>query len=271
MQSRAMKSVSPSALYVDSYGEGRPIILLHGWGMHGGVFKPLAEHLARDNGVTAVDLPGHGESESYAQFAELSQHSGYLVAQLANLFQDGVTLVGWSMGGLLAQSIAMQYPQYVEKLILLCSTPCFTRRADWSCAIDGKTLQGFAADLVRDYPGTLSRFLSLQFMGAQNQKETLRRARELAFARPQPRLEMLQQGLQLLESSDLRPQLGAIRCPTLIINGERDTLVPPTAGQYLAEKLDDARSVIIKGAGHAPFLSHSNTLNYFLDRFIHEH
>ena len=271
MQSRAMKPVSHSTLHVDYYGEGRPFVLLHGWGMHGGVFKPLAEHLAQHNSVAAVDLPGHGASDSYAQFAELSQHSAYLVDQLASLFQDRVTLVGWSLGGLLAQYIAMQYPQYVEQLILLCSTPCFRQREDWSCAIEDKALQGFAADLLHDYPATLSRFLSLQFMGAQHQKESLRRARELVFARPQPRTDMLQQGLHLLESSDLRAQLGAIHCPTLIINGERDTLVPPTAGQYLAEKLDDARSVIIKGAGHAPFLSHSNTLNYFLDRFFHEH
>jgi pimeloyl-[acyl-carrier protein] methyl ester esterase len=271
MPARAMKSVSHKALHVDYSGKGRPLVLLHGWGMHGGVFKTLAAQLARHHYVAAVDLPGHGESDSYAQFADLSQHGSYLVGQLHQLFADKVTLIGWSLGGLLAQSIAMQYPQYVENLVLICSTPCFMQRDDWSCAMDAQALHGFAAELCRDYPATLSRFLSLQFLGAQHQKETLRRARELVFTRPPPRTDMLQQGLRLLESADLRADLAAIECPTLIINGERDTLVPPAAGQYLAQTLGRGRLVILKGAGHAPFLSQPDTFMYFLDRFLHEH
>jgi pimeloyl-[acyl-carrier protein] methyl ester esterase len=271
MRHQSMIEPSPATLHVELYGNGRPIVLLHGWGMHGGVFKPLGEHLAQANTVAAVDLPGHGESARYDQFADLSQHCGYLVEQLSGLLREEVTLIGWSLGGLLAQYIALQYPQYVKKLVLLCSTPCFRWSEDWSCAMEAGVLAGFAADLMRDYQTTLSRFLGLQFMGAQNQKENLRRARELVFARPQPQRDMLQQGLHLLETTDLRPQSKAIRCPTLIINAERDSLVPSAAGQYLAEKLPDARCVIIKGAGHAPFLSHRDVVTHFLNRFIHEY
>lgn len=271
MRNQSMIEPRRAALHVEIYGTGRPVVFLHGWGMHGGVFKPLGEHLARVNTVAAVDLPGHGESARYDQFADLAQHCGYLVEQLSGLLQEGVTLVGWSLGGLLAQAIAVEYPQYVDKLVLLCSTPCFRRREDWSCAMESGVLAGFAADLMRDYQTTLSRFLGLQFMGAQNQKENLRRARELVFARPQPLRDMLQQGLHLLETTDLRQQLHAIRCPTLIINAERDSLVPSCAGQYLVENLPNARCVIIKSAGHAPFLSHSRLVTNFLDRFIHEH
>lgn len=258
-------------LHVDIYGEGPPIIFLHGWGMHGGVFKPLTDHLAQSFTVAAVDLPGHGESDNFDQFADLQQHGRYLVDQLSALLQEGATLVGWSMGGLLAQQITMLYPQFVNKLILLCATPCFRKRADWSCGIDNSALERFAADLLSDYQTTLSRFLGLQFMGAQEQKESLRRARELVFARPQPRRNMLEQGLELLATVDLRTQLKSIRCPTLLINAERDSLVPAAAAQYVAEQLPDGRCVIIKGAGHAPFLSHAATVNHFLDRFIHEH
>lgn len=258
-------------VHVDLSGNGRPVILLHGWGMHGGVFQQLAEHLAYEHTVAAVDLPGHGESAGYARFADITGHADYLVDQLSDLFREGVTLLGWSLGGLLAQTIAVRYPNYINRLVLLCSTPCFRQQNNWQCAIEDQVLMEFANNLVRDYRGTLSRFLALQFMGSQNPKENLRRARELVFARPQPRRDMLQQGLVLLESCDLRAQLSAIRCPTLIVNGERDTLVPTAAAQYLAEQIANARCAIIKGAGHAPFLSHSNRVTYFLDRFIHEH
>lgn len=266
-----MMETLSAPVHVDIDGRGQPVVLLHGWGMHGGVFQPLAAQLAATHAVARVDLPGHGESAGYEQFADINQHADYLVTQLSNLFHDGVLLMGWSMGGLLAQAIAVRHPQYIKKLVLLCSTPCFRQQANWRCAIDDDVLTDFAGSLVRDYAGTLSRFLALQFMGAQNPKDNLRRARELVFARPQPRRDMLQQGLRLLESCDLRDQLKAIRCPTLIINGEHDTLVPTAAAQYLAEHVVNARCVIIKSAGHAPFLSHSATVNFFLERFIHEH
>jgi pimeloyl-[acyl-carrier protein] methyl ester esterase len=266
-----MKALQSAALHVDLYGNGQPVVMLHGWGMHAGVFKPLSEHLAHGHTVAALDLPGHGNSHRYDRFADLSQLAGYLIEQLSGLFDAGVTLLGWSLGGLLAQYLAAHYPQQVKKLVLLCSTPCFCRREDWSCAIDDKVLAGFAADLMHDYPGTLSRFLALQFLGAQNPKENLRRARELVFARPQPQHDTLQQGLHLLKTSDMRACLSAISCPTLVINGERDTLVPSAAAQHLAEHLPNARCVIIKGAGHAPFLSHGEMVMQFVDRFLHEH
>ena len=266
-----MKAPVYSVLHVERYGQGRPVVLLHGWGMHAGVFQPLGEQLAQQYAVAAVDLPGHGDSAGYDQFADLSQHAAYLVEQLSNLFEQGVTLLGWSLGGLLAQFIALRYPKCINNLVLLCSTPCFRQREDWACAIEDDVLTTFANDLVQDYPGTLSRFLALQFMGAQKQKENLRRARDLVFSRPQPRRDMLQQGLQLLKTVDLRPHLHEIHCPTLIINGERDSLVPTPAAQYMAETLPDARCVILKGAGHAPFLSHQANVNYFLERFLHEH
>lgn len=257
-------------IHVDSSGSGRPIVMLHGWGMHGGMFKPLVDAFTRKHSVATVDLPGHGFSAGFDHVADPTRHADYLVTQLSALFEQGVTLVGWSLGGLLAQSIAAQYPQYVRRLVLVCSTPSFVEREDWKYAIDNAVLRLFAENLLRDYEGTLSRFLALQFLGSQDQKTQLRRARDLVFSRRQPQPAMLQQGLQLLEQADLRTQLDKITCPTLIINSERDTLVPPAAAQYLAEHLPNGRSVIIKGAGHAPFLSHTATVTQFMERFIHE-
>lgn len=271
MQYRAMMEVEQARLHVEQVGDGHPIVLLHGWGMHAGIFAPLVQQIAGMHMVSSVDLPGHGESAPYDHFADMTQLGEYLVTQLSNLLREGVTLVGWSLGGLLAQYIAAQYPAYVRKLILFCGTPCFTQRDDWHCAMEHKVLTAFADDLVQDYQGTLSRFLALQFKGAQNPRENLRHARELVFARPQPQEQSLQQGLLLLANTDLRNQLNQITCPTLIINGERDTLVPPTSARYLSEHMAHGRCVIVKGAGHAPFLSHPVLTTYFMERFLHEH
>lgn len=258
-------------LHVLLAGQGRPVVLLHGWGMHAGVFQAVSDHLAQHHSVAAVDLPGHGESDVFEQFADLTQLAAYIVENMLPLFQTGVVLIGWSLGGLLAQAIAIRYPQYVTKLVLICSTPSFRQHADWQCAVEDKVLTAFAADLQRDYQGTLARFLALQFFGAPRQKESLRQARTLLFSRPQAQPGTLTQGLHLLQHSDLRTKLSEIRCPTLVINGEHDTLVPAAAGAYLAEHVSAGRCVIVKGAGHAPFLSHVETVTYFLDRFIYEY
>lgn len=271
MWAREVIKAMNTALHVESIGSGKPIVMLHGWGMHAGMLTPLAHHLSRTHRAAAVDLPGHGASTAFAQFDNLEKLAEYIVKQLLPVFERGVVLLGWSLGGLVAQAIAIAYPKYINKLVLFCSTPCFIQASDWHCAISHEVLDSFAADLLRDEESTLSRFLSLQFLSAPDQKVRLREARRLLFARPRAQIGALKQGLALLKQSDLRPQLGEISCPTLVINAERDALVPPAAGQYLAEQVGDGHYVIIKGAGHAPFLSHTSVVCEFLDQFIDEH
>lgn len=257
-----------NALHIECAGQGTPLVMLHGWGMHAGVFRPLLETLADRYQVLAIDLPGHGLSESFAGFADLPAHADYLLQNIRRITSARVVLFGWSLGGLLAQFIAAKFPKDVSLLVLIAATPCFTRRADWAVGMAQATLARFTGELLADYRATLSRFLALQFFGADEQRDSLRRARELVFARPAPQTDTLQQGLELLEQTDLREILGSIACPTLLLNGERDTLVPSTAARFMVEQLPRGRSVILKGAGHAPFLSHPHTFNQHLQRFL---
>lgn len=256
------------ALHIECAGQGAPLVMLHGWGMHAGLFKPLQEMLCANYQVLAIDLPGHGMSDDFAGFADLAAHADYLMSHIRRVTTARVILLGWSLGGLLAQYIAAHYPQAINRLVLVAATPCFTRHDDWSAGIKSDTLDRFAGELLADYRATLSRFLALQFFGTAEQRELLRYARELVFARPQPRPETLQLGLTLLEQADLREMLGSIECSTLLLNGECDTLVSSTAARYVVEHLPCGRGVLIKGAGHAPFLSHPHIFNQSLLRFL---
>ena len=129
-------------------------------------------------------------------------------------------------------------------------------------------LQRFARELVDDYEKTLGRFLALQFLGSEDQTENLRHARALLFDSPNPDRDMLEQGLKFLEQSDLRDELENINCPVLIINGEHDSLIPVTTARYLTEKIPLARSVVVKGAGHALFLSHHEKFLEYVKVFL---
>jgi pimeloyl-[acyl-carrier protein] methyl ester esterase len=261
-------SETNSPLYVETFGDGQPLVVLHGWGMHGGMFRNAFGNLQKQ--VQLVDLPGHGYSKPFSGSHNIGLYSDYLIEELKLHLKHDLILLGWSMGGLLAQSIAAKLVQQVSKLVLVTATPVFVNQRDWRLGVNKKLLDSFAADLVSDYEKTLARFLAIQFLGLNEQKSLLRQAKALVFDRPSPNATILAQGLELLRNTDLRDHADDIRCPTLIINGENDTLITTAAAAYLAERIPNGRAVILKGAGHAPFLSHAAEFTSYLGRFINE-
>ena len=260
-------------VYTESHGHDSNnavplLVFLHGWGMHSGVFKPVVDELKMHCNILLVDLPGHGHSKPFIDFNDIDKCTDYLYQNIKEKLQGDVVLCGWSTGSLIAQNMAVRYPDMFEKLILITGTPSFEKKPDWLSGVDTKNLERFKDDLLANFDKTLGRFLALQFMHSEGQKENLRQARELVFARPTPNMDMLQAGLELLKSTDLRGQLKDIKCPTLILNGEHDSLVPTTAARYLVEEIVDARVIIFKSSGHAPFLSHSAQFTQHIKQFL---
>lgn len=238
------------SLYLEQQGSGPEMVLLHGWGLHGGVWAPVREALAAHFHLTVVDLPGFGRSDPPAEFSLPA-----LAAAVGAEVPAGAVWLGWSLGGLVAQQAAADGVA-MNGLILTASTPRFVTAADWSEAMEAEVLDGFAAELATDYRATLQRFLALQARGSERAREELRGLRGQLFDHGEPAAEALAGGLELLRASDLRPQLVGIEIPTLWLHGERDTLVPPAAAEAAAAAMPRAESVCIPGAGHAPFLSH---------------
>jgi pimeloyl-[acyl-carrier protein] methyl ester esterase len=193
-----------------------------------------------------------------------------VVDQLSAQFTEPLTVCGWSLGGQIALQWALREPEQVRRLILVASTPCFVRRPDWECAMAAETLAQFAAALQQDYAQTLRRFLALQVRGSENERELLAGLREALFNRGEPDMAALQSGLEILRDCDLREALPNVAQPTLVIAGERDTLTPPQAAQYMAARMPDAQLVTIKGAAHAPFLSHPDEFVKQVTAFIEE-
>ena len=255
-----------SGLHVESTGEGPPLVLLHGWAMHGGLFAPLVPALARRYRVSVVDLPGHGHSRSLTPYT-----LDAIVATVAAQFPGPagrVSILGWSFGGTVALRWAHLSPERVERLVLVCATPRFVATGDWPRAMARVTLDQFGDELKAAYRLTLHRFLSLQVQGSEEGRATLAALRGQLFARGEPAPETLAAALSLLAATDLRDDARAISTPTLVVTGERDTLPPPSAGAWLAQAMGAARHVDIAGAGHAPFLSHRAAFDAAVDEFL---
>jgi pimeloyl-[acyl-carrier protein] methyl ester esterase len=253
------------SLHVERIGSGEPLVLLHGWGMHGGVWSLVAQKLAANFQVLSVDLPGYGKSAPL-----LENNLDAIVSALVAQFAEPVTVCGWSLGGQIALRWAARQPQPVQRLILVSSTPCFAAREDWFFGMAHETLEKFAAELEQNHAATLRRFIALQLRGSENERELLSSLRAQLFSRGEPAMAALRGGLEILREVDLRAALPEIQQPTLVIAGERDKLTPPEASYYLARALPSARGVEVAGAAHAPFLSHPDIFVDYVKRFMYE-
>ena len=242
-----------TALHVEVSGSGPDLVLLHGWAMHSGIWGSWVQQLSKYFRVHAIDLPGHGYSQPLVNNSLESWSDAVLAVA-----PKSAAWVGWSLGGLMAQSAVCKQPERIKSLVLLASTPCFVANKDWPDAVSVEVFEQFEQQLSGDVEKTILRFLSLQVRGSDSTARLLKMLRAAMRERPLPNKETLLAGLSLLQHSDLRSSLSDY-VPALLL-GERDTLVPAS----LAAWLENSPSKIIKGAGHAPFLLHPGQCTDFI-------
>lgn len=253
-------------MHIEVVGRGPPLVLLHGWAMHGGVFAPLVERLRERHTLHVVDLPGHGLSRG----SRLPLQPGACV--------DAITAAvpcapwcGWSLGGLVALHAAATRPERVPALVMVCASPRFVRGEDWKYGVSAEIFRDFASGLRTDYRGTLERFVALEAFGSDHAKDEIRALREALFARGEPTAQVLAGGLDLLETSDLRAALPGLTVPSLWLAGRRDRLVDPRAMRDAAALAADGEFRVIEHAGHAPFLTHVDAVVEQLADFLVRH
>lgn len=237
-------------LYTETLGEGPDLVLLHGWGLHSGIWQTLKPLLATQFRLTLVDLPGCGLSPAL----ETDYTFQTITEKIFEVVPSNATWLGWSLGGLLTLWTAIHQPHYINKAIIVASTPKFMADPQWS-GISFGMLQNFAADLKADYQTTLTKFISLQFFNSPHSKE-LKIMLKAILSRGHPALKSLSGCLKLLSHADLRPDLATISCPTHYIFGRSDILVPMTTAEQIIHWHPSATVAVIRHAGHAPFLSH---------------
>lgn len=245
-------------------GNGPPLVLAHGWAMHSGLFGALLDRLAARRTLYLVDLPGHGRSRDDASPLELESCVDAIAAQT-----PPAPWLGWSLGGLFALHAAAARPAQANALVMLCSTPRFVRAEDWTHGMDVEVFRKFETDLQDDVHGTLERFLALETLGCERAVTELRWLRAEAFAHGDPAPAALADGLNLLETCDLRASLPALRVPSLWIGARRDRLVDHRAVLAAAAMTPGSR-ILRLDSGHAPFLTHADALADAVFAFLDE-
>lgn len=234
-------------LYLNVVGKGQPLVLLHGWGWHSGIWNSLIPHLADKFQLFIPDLPGFGKSNDFTNH----YHYEEIATTLFKVVPENAIWLGWSLGGMIAWWIAVNYPHKVSQLITVASSPKFIQDELWP-GTPHTVLNQFSHQLTHQYEKTLDDFLLLQLRGSSNNHALIS---ELKTQVAPIQHSALMGGLKLLSETDLRADLSKIDIPSLHIFGGMDALVPASVISSL-QPMVSGHCALIKRAGHIPFLSH---------------
>ena len=232
--------------------ETTPLVLLHGAGGSHLSWPPGMRRLAGYS-VYALDLPGHGNSPGRGQ----QSIEGYLTAvqdwmQSIGLFR--AVFVGHSMGGAIAQMLALDTPQRVIGLCLIGTAA--------RLAVNPKLLA--AAGSVSEYQRALQNIVEWSFS-----KDTVERLKELVSKRmAEVRPSVLHGDLIASDGFDMTGKVSGIKCPTLVLCGAEDRMTPVRHSQFLADHIPRARLEIVPGAGPMVMLEEPEAVTEFLRQFV---
>lgn len=248
-------------IHGEIYGHGEPLVLLHGWSMHTGVWRQFARFLAQCFQVICLDLPGHGRSESVQK---------YVLSEIAEALMRAISvsrfhLLGWSLGGTVALEMARRWPDRIVSVTVLAGNPCFVQTEHWP-GVKSEVLQSFADQLLNNGQATLMRFLALQVKGLSNANVLLKQLRQAVYECDAPEIEVLLGGLNILKSSDLGTYLASPTCPLRFILGDKDTMIPISCGLKIQQLSPEISVQILQNAGHVPFLTHQQQILALLAR-----
>lgn len=242
-------------IHTEIYGQGQPLVMIHGWAMHSGVWRQFAQQLAQYYQVICLDLPGHGRSDVLEPFDLENVAKTVLRAIPVQEF----SVLGWSLGATVAMAMAEQAPRRIRHLVVLAGNPCFVQTQEWP-GVKSQTLDGFAELLKTDVQQTLIRFLALQVNGLAHGKALLQSLKHALHECPPPPVTVLRAGLDILKNSDLRAFMRSNALPISVILGEKDTLIPLSCAEAVRGLNSEVNLHVLASAGHAPFLSHPQQL-----------
>lgn len=259
------------------------LVLLHGWGLNKEIWAPVSPLLTEFADVVTVDLPGFGHSSWQTENSDFDHACHRLMANLAHHLDGPFHLAGWSLGGLFATQLALDYPTYVQRVMTIASSPCFMARdgeatsASAPCAqaepwpgIKRETLEAFRYQLSTNFQKTLERFLAVQALGSPAAKEEIKTMRALLASCPEPAPEALVAGLRWLAEVDLRLDLKELQVPLIRLYGRRDSLVPVATSAAVTRYLPPQMpaSIQFDASAHAPFITETERFVQTLQAFV---
>jgi pimeloyl-ACP methyl ester carboxylesterase len=257
-------------------GEGPPLIFVHGLSGSWQNWLETIPHFARDHRVIALDLPGFGLSEMPVERISVTGYARMLEELLGALAIDSATIAGNSLGGFIGADFAIRYPARVERLVLVGAAGLsmghmlnernhgLRARIENVLFFSTTWLASRQRIVVRS---PLMRRLMLLLVAAYPERLPAPLVREQLYGAERPGFDA---ALEAMVRYPIRDRLGEIDCPTLIVWGELDRLVPLRDAAEFEWLIPDARKVVYEDTGHVVMLERPARFNADLRAFLNE-
>lgn len=250
-------------VHYETYGQGKPVVLLHGWLGSWGLWQRTMEELGRSYRTYALDFWGFGDSGKKRQTYAVSDFVSLVDQFMAQLGIASAPLVGHSMGGTVSLSVAMRYPERVQKVVVV-GSPIVGSSLNIFLRLAGYRAIAF---VVYNMPSAL-RLAVRSFSPFIVNKEPLAWYRALERDLSKTTLESFFASIGSLRRTDLRPRLNEVNVPTLGVYGVGDTIVHPKQYEPLKAGVPHAQIEVLRGSRHFPMIDEPETFNAVLKNFL---
>ena len=236
-------------------GSGAPVLLLHGWGSSHAVYRGVMEVLADRCRLVAPDFPGCGGSDTMKEPWTLEDYCDFVLKFMQVTGLSDPILIGHSHGGRVAMRMAAAGMVSPPKMVLLDAAGLIPKKS---------VKQRLRAKSFK----MIKRALTLPGIRRHSGGLLEKARRHYGSADYNAAPEVLRKTLVSLVNTDLRDQIGAISCPTLLIWGEKDTATPLADAKIIESLIPDCGLCVLEGAGHFAFCEQPGRAYAILRSFL---
>jgi poly(3-hydroxyoctanoate) depolymerase len=251
------------SLRVARSGHGRPLLLINGLGANLEMWQPFIAELGNQRELIGLDLPGTGGSAAARWPMRMGQLARLVAEALDRLGYDRVDVLGYSLGGVVAQELAHHAPDRVDRLVLCATSPGLPS------VPPNPLVAALMLTPARYWNRQLAELILPIIAGGRTarDKDALQAQIKERLARPPTALGYLFQ-LYAVSGWSSHAWLGQLRHRALVVHGARDPVVPLANGRYLADTLPHGRLEVIPGAGHLFLLDEPASATPQIEAFL---
>jgi pimeloyl-ACP methyl ester carboxylesterase len=238
-------------------GQGKNVLLLHGWGANIDTMLPIFNHLKDRFKVYAVDLPGFGQSDKPKEVWGNFEYADIIKKFIGKMEMDNVILIGHSHGGRISIILANRYPELIKKMVLIDSAGLIPKRS----------LKYYFKVYTFKILKTL---YSALFFWTDKNKRMEKFYKRFGSTDYRQADGIMRKIMVKVINQDLRPLLQGIKASTLLIWGENDTATPLYMGKIMEKEIKDSGLVVLDNAGHYSYVDQYYRFKLVLDSFLKE-
>ena len=261
------REVGRIEMYYEIHGRGRPLVLIMGLRRDHSWFYRQTPEFSEHYQTLVFDNRGSGRTDKPREPYSIKGMADDTTGLMEDLGISSAHVLGVSMGGYIAQELALNYPDKVQGLVLCCTSPGGRRHLPMSEALRNEIINVRGLTSEQIFRKSLPILFSDRYLGEF--KEDIEAFVEMSLEYDQPASAFLRQ-LEACQAHDTCDRLPGLKAPTLVMTGSDDELVPAGNSPILAELIPGAGLEVIPGGGHCFFVEMADRFNEAVLSFLEQ-